>query len=201
MGACISANNVVKLSLLASNHSLVNLGSVTPFSAINTLQSFYNKTSGMFGTYPADFWTSANGVEALINYIAESGDRSFATDVPSTFTAVSGEYFASGYFDDQLWFANAWIRQFEVSKNSSYLEQANSIVVEMIEIHDAWTPTCGGGVNWGINHNYKNTITNVLFGLACAKLHAYGLPGADGKGFNVWAMVRDKILEQQGISD
>jgi hypothetical protein len=165
----------------------------------------------MFGSYPADFWTTANGIEALINYVSLTGDHAYAFDIPNTFNAVANKYFDSGYFDDQasyalllfvigsvvpqcpflfqLWYANAWLREFEVSSDGNYLKQANTIVVEMLEEHDAWTPTCGGGVNWGINRNYKNTITNVLFGLACSKLYAYGLPGALGKGFDVWAQV------------
>jgi predicted alpha-1,6-mannanase (GH76 family) len=196
MGACASTSAVLQLAVQSGTSSsgpfmaALLYRNQTPAAAINTLQSFYSEQSGMFGSYHADYWTSANGIEALVNYMNITGDRTFADDVSRTFNAVSGEYFNSGYFDDQLWYANAWLRQFELSGDGAYLAQANTIVAEMLEKHDAWTSTCGGGVNWGINHNYKNTITNVLFGLACSKLYAYGLPGADGKGYDAWAQVR-----------
>lgn len=92
---------------------------------MNSLQTFYNKSCGMFGSYPHDFWTTANAIEvcvqlaspvcsdsvcsnswctqALTNYIQLTGDHRFASDIPYTFSEVSTEYFASGYFDDQLW--------------------------------------------------------------------------------------------------
>ena len=100
-------------------------------------------------------------------------------------------------------FVNAWIRQYEISRDAAYLKQADAIVRALLEQvrpstaaaslsplpsrmfyyltvlpqHDAWTPICGGGLNWGINHTYKNSITNVLFGVACSKLFAYGCVG------------------------
>jgi hypothetical protein len=48
--------------------------------------------------------------------MAVSGNRTFATSVEESFDKLDSEgwYFASGYFDDQLWWTLAWLRQFEV---------------------------------------------------------------------------------------
>jgi len=196
MSLCFTAAAIQQLLLLAIEHpdtlvlpreALPFAGNVTPSAAVQYMQRFYSNASGMYGTYPADFWTTANGIEALINFIFVSGDHTLAETIPNTFSRVAGQYFASGYFDDQLWYANAWLREFEVSQDGAYLRQADEILRQMIEVHAAWDGSCGGGVNWGIGHKYKNTITNTLFGVATARLHVFGLPGAGGRRYDEWA--------------
>ena len=82
--------------------SLVQLCNAS-VAAMNTMQSYYNISSGMYGTYPLDFWTTANAIEGLVNYINVTGDRRFVANIANTFNSVATKYFNSSYFDDQLW--------------------------------------------------------------------------------------------------
>ena len=93
--------------------------SINVTSAMNTLQTYYDAKSGMYGkcpgysaffcatvlshcliehhqfppgSYPHDFWTTANAIEALTNYVSTTGDHRFDANIPNTFNKVaSGE--------------------------------------------------------------------------------------------------------------
>jgi len=67
----------------------------------------------------------------------------------------------NGYFDDEQWWAIAWVRAYQLTHIEQYLARAvflwNDILVK------AWDNKCGGGVWWSKAKGYKNAITNELF--------------------------------------
>lgn len=69
--------------------------------------------------------------------------------------------FLDGYYDDEGWWALAWIRAYDVIGNAEYLFMAESIFHDMQG--GLANSTCGGGIWWDKDRTYKNAIANELF--------------------------------------
>ncbi len=68
--------------------------------------------------------------------------------------------FLNNFYDDEGWWALAWIEAYDLTRDPNYLEMAESIFNDMA---DAWDDNCGGGIWWSKDRNYKNAIANELF--------------------------------------
>nr|OQO20348.1 hypothetical protein B0A51_12012 [Rachicladosporium sp. CCFEE 5018] len=68
--------------------------------------------------------------------------------------------FLNDYYDDEGWWALAWIAVYDVTGNRQYLETAESIFDDMAKSFD--TTPCGG-IWWDKAHTYVNAIANELF--------------------------------------
>jgi predicted alpha-1,6-mannanase (GH76 family) len=151
-------------------------------SATTTLQEWYN-SSGLWNT--TGWWNAANCVEALVNDIAANNDVQYLPTLTNTFHLNSSANFTDSYYDDEGWWANAWIRAYDLTGNATYLSMAKTIFAD---ITNGWdTTTCGGGVWWNKTHTYKNAIPNELFLTAAIRLHQR-TPGDGGVGsYYYWA--------------
>ncbi|KAK0261877.1 hypothetical protein LTS09_003970 [Friedmanniomyces endolithicus] len=69
--------------------------------------------------------------------------------------------FLNSYYDDEGWWALAWIAAYDVTGNWQYLATAESIF-EDIKAAAGTTP-CGGLIWWDKSHTYVNAIANELF--------------------------------------
>lgn len=173
-------------------------------AAVDTLQQWYDQNTGLWST--TGWWNSANCLTALANLAAIDTSVHNVTDYvfPTTFTAaqqynlevskkvkrdlVTSEYvkrdsisvdpngFLNGYYDDEGWWALAWIKVFDVTGESQYLEAASDIFEDM---KGGWRTPCGGGIWWDkkqtvclaaymtdtelITRQYVNAIANELF--------------------------------------
>jgi predicted alpha-1,6-mannanase (GH76 family) len=72
-----------------------------------------------------------------------------------------------GLYDDEAWWALAWMRAYDLTGNDKYLAMSVTIYNDMT---NAWDDTCNGGIYWAKNHKdpggngpYKNAIANELF--------------------------------------
>ncbi|KAI7278218.1 Six-hairpin glycosidase [Hortaea werneckii] len=74
------------------------------------------------------------------------------------FITTSG--FLNDYYDDEGWWALAWIAAYDVTHNPQYLSEAESIFEDM---NDAYGTTPCGGLWWDKPHTYVNAIANELF--------------------------------------
>ncbi|RMZ04573.1 hypothetical protein D0860_06317 [Hortaea werneckii] len=74
------------------------------------------------------------------------------------FIPTSG--FLNDYYDDEGWWALAWIAAYDVTRNPQYLSEAESIFEDM---KDAYGTTPCGGLWWDKPHTYVNAIANELF--------------------------------------
>jgi hypothetical protein len=75
--------------------------------------------------------------------------------------------FINNYYDDEGWWALAWIRAFDVTANMEYLEMAKSIFADM---QGGVNGTCGGGIWWSKDRNYKNASKQLpRLHIACAE--------------------------------
>jgi predicted alpha-1,6-mannanase (GH76 family) len=90
-----------------------------------------------------------------------SGTTDHQPAVENTFDRNSSHGFLNNYYDDEGWWALAWIRAFDWTQNPAYLNMASSIFDDMA---GGWDDTCGGGIWWSKANTYKNAIANELFG-------------------------------------
>lgn len=73
-----------------------------------------------------------------------------------------------GYYDDDLWWALAWINAYDVTFNPPYLTLAEDI---FLAVARTWGTYCfGGGIYWSHERNYVNAIANELFFSTAAHL-------------------------------
>jgi predicted alpha-1,6-mannanase (GH76 family) len=176
------------------------------------------------------WWISANAITAVIDYMAVTDDRSYlAPVVENTFTKAPGTRrpvrshgfwdqpffpprrpfytgFINSYYDDEGWWALAWIDAYDLTGDESYLTAANDIFQDMT---GAWDDVWGGGIYWGkhdgqpdrtgasaVPHGwtgpYKNAIANALFVTVAAALSARyrnrNQPGTDHAAYLQWAL-------------
>ena len=153
-------------------------------SGIQTLQQWYLPSSGLYAS-PSGWWNSANSITALANYERVSGDTSYYSVIANTFTAAQGAHanFVNDYYDDNGWWALAWIDAYDVTGNPAYLSMAETIFTA---ITAGWDSTCGGGVWWNTPRTYKNAIPNELFLSIAAKL-ANRTSGSVSASYLNWA--------------
>jgi predicted alpha-1,6-mannanase (GH76 family) len=149
-------------------------------TGITALQRWYRPRTGLWaGT---GWWNSASALTAVIRYTQLTGDDSHAGVITTTFTAAQRQHarFVSTYYDDNAWWALAWIAAFDLTRDSRYLETARAIFARNTA---AWDDACGGGLRWHAKSTYKNAITNELFFTLAALLHQR----SPGGGYLTWA--------------
>jgi predicted alpha-1,6-mannanase (GH76 family) len=117
----------------------------------------------------AQWWQSANALETTIDYMQATGSRAYVGDLNRTYLAFHhGDRFLDNYYDDDGWWALAWIKAYDLTGDQRYLGQARAIFEAMT---DGWDSTCGGGIWWSTGRTYKNAIANELFLTVAAELH------------------------------
>jgi len=133
--------------------------------AASVLQGWYNSKSGTWNT--TGWWNSANCLNAIIDYTARSKDTAYVNDIANTYSAA-GPSFLNDYYDDEGWWALAWINAYDYTGQLQYLNLAKSIFNDM---SGGWDSTCGGGIWWSKDKTYKNAIANELFFEVATHLH------------------------------
>jgi predicted alpha-1,6-mannanase (GH76 family) len=137
-----------------------------------TVDSLYEPGPGSF--FGAKFWQIPNGVEATLDYVARTNTDSRADQVSRVFemqgARPGAENFINDKYDDEGWWAIAWIKAFDATGDARYLNMARSIAED---IKTGWSDdVCGGGLFWDKERTYKNAIPNELFVVVTARLHA-----------------------------
>ncbi len=155
------------------------------------------------------WWNSANAITALIDYMSVTGDRSYLEPVvANTFARAPGtrrpvfsgrlarswpffrlsrggyQGFINAFYDDEGWWALAWLDAYDLTGEDRYLAAASDIFQDMA---DGWDDYWGGGIYWGKHDGqpdrtgacavprgwtggYKNAIANELFVAVAAGL-------------------------------
>ncbi|KAF2159065.1 glycoside hydrolase family 76 protein [Zasmidium cellare ATCC 36951] len=84
---------------------------------------------------------------------------------PASAQASGG--FLNGYYDDEGWWALGWIAAYDLTGNTQYLSQAQTIFNDMNAVFgktNCSTNSGGtGGIWWDKAHTYVNAIANELF--------------------------------------
>jgi predicted alpha-1,6-mannanase (GH76 family) len=148
-------------------------------AAADALMYYYNPDTAW---WPSSWWNSAATLTSLATYLKASGSTEYDWVIGQTFTvdkvafpagtrssdAISGD-FISAAIDDSQWWALAWISAYDLTGNSTYLNEAVTIANYAGQYWD--TSTCGGGVWWNTSKTYKNAVTNALYVRLTAALH------------------------------
>ena len=137
-------------------------------AAARALQRWYSRWTGQWRT--TGWWNAANALTVLVRYTKLTGDRTHAPVIAWTYwvARLHHRHFLARYFDDNGWWALAWIDAYDLSGNGHYLDAACRIFDNMTT---AWDDTCRGGLWWSEDRKYKNAITNELFLTVAARLH------------------------------
>jgi predicted alpha-1,6-mannanase (GH76 family) len=122
------------------------------------LQSWYDPKTGLWKT--TNWWNAANATTVLVNYSVMSGSMDYQHAIENTFRLNSARGFLNHYYDDEGWWALAWIDAYDWTWNGDYLNMARSIFDDMAA---GWDGVCGGGIWWSKDRTYKNAIANELF--------------------------------------
>lgn len=132
--------------------------------AVKVLQQWYTPQSGLYRT--TGWWNSANAITALANYSRMTHTKKYLPVFANTLHAAQTGHdgapgFINDYYDDEGWWALAWIDVYDLTGKAEYLKAAGSIFDNM---QKGWeTETCGGGVWWSKKSKDKNAIENELF--------------------------------------
>jgi len=110
-------------------------------------------------------WQSASTVESLVNLAIVSNNQSLTNTVTevlaTTYKLTGGLPTDCKYFDDMGWWALAWARSYQLTRNQTYLAESQKLFNYILA--NGWEDsTCGGGCWWGPNTGYKNAIANEL---------------------------------------
>jgi len=158
-----------------------------------TLQRWYNQ-KGLWDT--TDWWNAANCVEALENAMVATNGRNYANVLSNTFKLNSGGGFLNDFYDDEGWWAHAWIRAYDLTGEAKYLNMARAIFKDMTH---GWDNHCEGGIGWRKSRPSKNAIQNELFLLVAIRLHQR-TPGDGGEGSYLdWALREWNWFKHTGL--
>src|ERR1700722_3300390 len=169
-------------------------------AAVAVLQRWYSPRTGRWRT--TGWWNAANALTAVIGYTRCTRDQAYLGVIAATFRAAQRRYrgghrgFINGYFDDNGWWALAWVAAYDLTKDRSYLEAARVIFAHN---QAGWDGTCGGGLWWNTDRRYKNAITSELF-LALAARLAQRVPDEhEHREYLDWALRTWEWLRGSGM--
>ncbi len=153
-------------------------------AGIDEMQNLYTPSTGLYqGT---NWWPSANELTTLADYAILTHSSSYNGIFANTLQLAPNQYagFLDGFYDDEGWWALAWISAYDLTGNQQYLSTAESIFADMT---NGWSPSvCGGGIWWDKAHTYKNAIANELF-LSVAAHLANRTSSSDRATYLSWA--------------
>ena len=146
--------------LLPANDSVAeNSGYRTQIqSAVDRLQHWYQQSTGLWET--TGWWNSANALTAIIDYSRATKTSQYEPVFAQSFAQHKFPGFLNDYYDDEGWWALAWIDAYDSTHKAEYLQTSASIFDDMAR---GWDDTCGGGIWWSKERHYKNAIANELF--------------------------------------
>jgi predicted alpha-1,6-mannanase (GH76 family) len=133
------------------------------------LQAWYDPATGLYRT--TGWWNSANAITTLADYSRITGDKQYEGVFSNTFSTAqhTSAGFLNNFYDDEGWWALAWIDAYDLTRDERYQKMAEAIFQDMAK---GWDDTCSGGIWWSKDRKYKNAIANELFLSVAAHLLA-----------------------------
>ena len=102
--------------------------------------------------------------------------------------------FLNWYYDDEGWWALAWLKAYDVTREEIYLKEAMTIFDDMTKGYDA---KCGG-IWWNKGHQANAAITNEIF-LAIAAQLANRAPTARKDYYLSWTRRQWRWFQRSGL--
>lgn len=188
-------------------------------ASYNQLMTYYDQSTGLWGEA---WWTSANALTTIVDLglldINIGNDARYIA--PNTFnqaqlqsakvkrTVISAKFgtvglrpraatgFLNDFYDDEGWWALAWIATYDLIGDVKYLNMASSIFNDMI---GGWDDSrCGGGIWWSKDKTYVNAIANELFMSVAAHL-SNRLNGTAETNARSWALKSYNWFRSSGM--
>lgn len=168
-------------------------------AATTILLQSYDKDNGLFTT--TGWWNSANAITALADESRVANDQSAGWLFPDSFTHAQKRFpaFLNDFYDDEGWWALAWIDVYNLhpkSKDAQQYLQASKAIFDNMSA--GWDDTCGGGIWWKKDRHYKNAIANELFLSVAAQL-ARRTHGKERARYLDWANREWRWFAQSGM--
>jgi predicted alpha-1,6-mannanase (GH76 family) len=162
--------------------------------AVEALQRWYKPRTGLWKT--AGWWNSANALTAVIGHSQRTGERGHVDVIETTYGRArrANPGFSNEYYDDDGWWALAWIAAFDLTGEVKYLDLARQLFAGMAA---GWDDVCGGGLWWTRRKKYKNAIPNELFLLIAGRLHQR--TASPGSGYLDWALREWQWFRASGL--
>lgn len=163
-------------------------------AAVTRLLTYFDSGTGAWSTPTGEAWQPALGIESVINNYERTRSQTYLDVINKSF-----DHYRNGrsfYYDDRFWYLNAWIRAYDIIGDSKFLTEAEAIFADSTE---AWDGTCGGGVWWNTDRQYKNAITNELFLVAAAQLHRRAGNGTGAGSYYDWAFKEWDWFRNSGL--
>ena len=146
------------------------------------------------------WWNSANIFEALLDHDRLTGHSSakLCKHLYAANYLRFGRGFKNWAFDDEAWWAMAWLKAYDQTGEKKYLKIPEGIFADMAA--KAWQDKCGGGCHWMRHKPYKNAITNELFiALAANLARRHNNDSTLRKYYLDWAIKGSQWLAQSGM--
>ncbi|KAG8526390.1 uncharacterized protein KY384_000384 [Bacidia gigantensis] len=177
-------------------------------AALKTLLKYYDQTTGLFST--TGWWNSANAITVLADFAIISPSlntiliplfSNTLTQAPKSPHGFPG--FLNDFYDDEGWWALAFLRIYDVTNEDEYLEIAMAIFEDMTT---GWGGPCGG-VWWNKRKEYTGAVENEVFLATAAGLAnrtAKGEKGEEEGGkkrgyYKEWAVKQWKWFQGTGM--
>jgi predicted alpha-1,6-mannanase (GH76 family) len=174
-------------------------------ATIVELQKWYKPNTGLWET--TSWWNAANAITGLIRYTAATSDKSYLPVIENTFSKAKEftieandehperliKNYINDYYDDEGWWALAWIEAYDLTGEIKYLEMAKVIFEDMAT---GWDEKCGGGIYWKKGLCYKSAISNELFMLLAVRL---ALRDSTQNDYKTWAEKEWQWFSQSGM--
>jgi predicted alpha-1,6-mannanase (GH76 family) len=123
--------------------------------------SYLDQTPG--GT-PVNYWIFAQSFDAINDAVERSGGKRFAGLIETFYLAQAARpsgFAPTTYYDDKNWMALALLRAFDLTGQTKYRDQADTLFQDIM---GAWDTTCcgaaPGGIWWNEAHTQKATASN-----------------------------------------
>ena len=176
--------------------------------AVQSMQNWYDVETGIYRT--TGWWNAANLITTLTDYSSNQHSHAYDFVFSNTLSAAQKKFpgFINEYYDDEGWWALAWIDVYEYTRDIRYLEAAKFIFRDMTY---GWDNACSGGIWWSKDRKYKNAIANELFLSVAAKLAVETKDIEQQKEYLTWAhkewvwfshsgMINQKNLVNDGLT-
>lgn len=130
----------------------------------------------------AGWWNSANVLTTVIRYSAVMKDTTMYPIIEDVYnkakvvhastapgSKIISVNFINDYYDDEAWWALAWIDAYHLTHQGKYLAMAKLLFTDLLT---GWSDKYNGGIYWKKNPlAYKNSIANNLFSLTAIRLY------------------------------
>ena len=97
--------------------------------AVVRLQDWYDPQTGLW--QDTGWWNSTNALTALIDYSHSIHSMQYESVLVQTYSLNVKGKFLNQYYDDEGWWALAWIDAYDLTGNTDYLRTAGSIFTDM----------------------------------------------------------------------